>query len=218
QHRGSRSWSRGSADCHCGWSVHRDSCGDCIQLLFDTDPADRFPSGNIQCGISQLAKDPPETGRGARVIFETRRRRFLAEINVIPLVDVVLVLLVIFMVTAPMLYRGLDIKLPTSASNTIRPEERIVLTIERDQKLYIDKDPVSVEQLERRLRAMKERNADLSVYLRADREVPYGTVVQVMDGVKRSGIEKLGMVTEPAGRERVTEELIQQGVRRKGVQ
>jgi len=152
------------------------------------------------------------------VIFETRRRRFMAEINVIPLVDVVLVLLVIFMVTAPMLYRGLDIKLPTSASNTIRPEERIVLTIERDQKLYLDKDPVNVAQLERRLRAMKERHADLSVYLRADREVPYGTVVQVMDGVKRSGIEKLGMVTEPAGRERVTEELIQQGVRRKGVQ
>lgn len=152
------------------------------------------------------------------MIFETRRRRFMAEINVIPLVDVVLVLLVIFMVTAPMLYRGLDIKLPTSASNTIRPEERIVLTIERDQKLYLDKDPVNVAQLERRLRAMKERNADLSVYLRADREVPYGTVVQVMDGVKRSGIEKLGMVTEPAGRERVTEERIQQGVRRKGVQ
>jgi len=152
------------------------------------------------------------------MIFETRRRRFMAEINVIPLVDVVLVLLVIFMVTAPMLYRGLDIKLPTSASNTIRPEERIVLTIERDQKLYMDKDPVNVAQLERRLRAMKERNADLSVYLRADREVPYGTVVQVMDGVKRSGIEKLGMVTEPAGRERVAEELIQQGVRRKGVQ
>lgn len=152
------------------------------------------------------------------MIFETRRRRFMAEINVIPLVDVVLVLLVIFMVTAPMLYRGLDIKLPTSASNTIRPEERIVLTIERDQKLFLDKDPVNVAQLERRLRAMKERNADLSVYLRADREVPYGTVVQVMDGVKRSGIEKLGMVTEPAGRERVTEERIQQGVRRKGVQ
>lgn len=151
------------------------------------------------------------------MIFETRHRRFLAEINVIPLVDVVLVLLVIFMVTAPMLYRGLDIKLPTSASNTIRPEERIILTIERDQKLYLDKDPVNVAQLERRLRAMKERNAEVSVYLRADREVPYGTVVQVMDGVKRSGIEKLGMVTDPAEHERVTDDIIQQGVRRKGV-
>jgi biopolymer transport protein TolR len=151
------------------------------------------------------------------VIFEKRRRRFLAEINVIPLVDVVLVLLVIFMVTAPMLYRGLDVRLPTSASNTIRPEERVILTIERDQKLFLDKDPVNVPLLERRLKAMKARNADLSVYLRADREVPYGTVVQVMDGVKRSGIEKLGMVTDPVGRERVTEEIIRREVPRKGV-
>jgi len=142
------------------------------------------------------------------VIFESRRRRFLAEINVIPLVDVVLVLLVIFMVTAPMLYRGIDIKLPTSTSNTIRPEERIILTIERDQKLYMDKDPVSVRQLEFKLRTVKQRNAEVAVYLRADRDVPYGTVVQVMDGVKRSGIEKLGMVTDPEVQERVTEDLI----------
>ncbi|MBI4402337.1 MAG: biopolymer transporter ExbD [Nitrospirae bacterium] len=144
------------------------------------------------------------------MIFESRHRRFLAEINVIPLVDVVLVLLVIFMVTAPMLYRGIDIKLPTSTSNTIKPEERIVLTIERDQKLYLDKDPVSVAQLELKLRALKERNADVSVYLRADRSIPYGTVVQVMDGVKRSGIEKLGMVTDPGAPERVTEDLIKE--------
>ena len=142
------------------------------------------------------------------MIFESRRRRFLAEINVIPLVDVVLVLLVIFMVTAPMLYRGMDIKLPTSTSNTITPEERIVLTIERDQKLYLDKDPVSAGQMEFKLRSAKQRNADVAVYLRADRDVPYGTVVQVMDGVKRSGIEKLGMVTDPEGPERVTEDLI----------
>ncbi|MGH7167125.1 MAG: ExbD/TolR family protein [Nitrospiraceae bacterium] len=142
------------------------------------------------------------------MIFESRRRRFLAEINVIPLVDVVLVLLVIFMVTAPMLYRGMDIKLPTSTSNTITPEERIVLTIERDQKLYLDKDPVSTGQMEFKLRSAKQRNAEVAVYLRADRDVPYGTVVQVMDGVKRSGIEKLGMVTDPEGPERVTEDLI----------
>ncbi|WP_447974064.1 ExbD/TolR family protein [Nitrospira sp. Kam-Ns4a] len=139
------------------------------------------------------------------MMFEARHRRFLAEINVIPLVDVVLVLLIIFMVTAPMLYRGLDIKLPTSTSNTIKPEERLVLTIERDRKLYLDKDPVGIEQLEARLREARLRNADVAVYLRADRDVPYGAVVQVMDGVKRAGIEKLGMVTEPAGPERVSE-------------
>lgn len=139
------------------------------------------------------------------MMFETRQRRFLAEINVIPLVDVVLVLLVIFMVTAPMLYRGMDIKLPTSASNTIKPEMRAVLTIEKDQRLYLDKDPVSVAQLERKLRVMKEEHADVAVYLRADRDVPYGIVVQVMDGVKKAGIEKLGMVTDPTGPERVSE-------------
>jgi biopolymer transport protein TolR len=128
----------------------------------------------------------------------------LAEINVIPLVDVVLVLLVIFMVTAPMLYRGMDIKLPTSATNSIKPEMRAVLTIEKDQRLYLDKDPVSVVQLEQKLKMLKHQNSDVSVYLRADRDVPYGVVVQVMDGVKRAGIEKLGMVTEPIAPERVS--------------
>lgn len=139
------------------------------------------------------------------MIFETRHRRFLAEINVVPLVDVVLVLLIIFMVTAPMLYRGMDITLPTSTSNTIKPEERIVLTIERDQRLYLDKDPVGLAQLDDRLKAAKRRNAEVSVFLRADRDVPYGTVIQVMDGVKKAGIEKLGMVTDPVGPERVTD-------------
>jgi len=139
------------------------------------------------------------------MIFEARQRRFLAEINVIPLVDVVLVLLVIFMVTAPMLYRGMDIKLPTSASSTIKPEIRAVLTIEKDQRLYLDKDQLSVAQLERKLRVMKQEHADVSLYLRADRDVPYGIVVQVMDGVKKAGIEKLGMVTDPAGPEHVSE-------------
>ncbi|CAI4033055.1 Biopolymer transport protein ExbD [Nitrospira tepida] len=148
-------------------------------------------------------------------MMESRHRRFMAEINVIPLVDVVLVLLVIFMITAPMLYRGIDIKLPSSASNTIKPEVRMVLTIEKDQKLYLDKDPISVAQLERRLRSAKEQNADVSVFLRADRDVPYGTVVQVMDGVKKAGIEKMGMVTEPTGSERVTEEPAKVGERKR---
>lgn len=139
------------------------------------------------------------------MILESRQRRFLAEINIIPLVDVVLVLLVIFMVTAPMLYRGMDINLPTSASNTIKPEIRAVLSIEKDQRLYLDKDQVSMVQLEQKLRVMKEEHQDVSIYLRADRDVPYGVVVQVMDGVKKAGIEKLGMVTDPAGPERVAD-------------
>lgn len=139
-------------------------------------------------------------------MIETRHRRFMAEINVIPLVDVVLVLLVIFMVTAPMLYRGIDINLPKSATNTIKPETRAVLSIERDQRLYLDKDPISIVQLERKLRALKDQSSEVSIFLRADREVPYGTVVQVMDSIKKAGIEKLGMVTEPTGVERVSEQ------------
>lgn len=147
------------------------------------------------------------------MMFESRHRRFLAEINVIPLVDVVLVLLVIFMVTAPMLYRGMDITLPTSSSNNIKPEARVVLTIERDQKVFVDKDPIPVGMLEARLKALKQDNADVSVYLRADRDVPYGAVIQVMDGVKRSGIEKLGMVTDPAMPERVIIEPMKKSTR-----
>lgn len=143
------------------------------------------------------------------MMFDTRRRRFLAEINIIPLVDVVLVLLIIFMVTAPMLYRGMDINLPTSQSNTIRPEERLVLTIERDQKVYLDKDQLSLEQLEFKLKQAKQHNADVSIYLRADRAVPYGTVVRVMDEIKRAGIEKLGMVTDPAPGAKAQEERVQ---------
>lgn len=133
------------------------------------------------------------------MIFETRHRRFLSEINIIPLVDVVLVLLIIFMVTAPMLHRGLDIDLPTSQANTIQPEERLVVSIERDAKMFLGKDPVNIVQLRERLRQAKLGNPRVSVYLRSDRTVPYGRVVQVMDEVKGAGIERMGMVTNPAG-------------------
>jgi len=136
-------------------------------------------------------------------MIEARRHRFMAEINVIPLVDVVLVLLVIFMVTAPMLYRGLDINLPQTATNTIKPEQRVVLTVERNRQIYLDKDPVPLIQLQPRLEALRRTNPDVSVFLRADRDVAHGTVVLVMDSIKKAGIDKLGMVTDPLHEERV---------------
>ena len=136
-------------------------------------------------------------------MIETGRPRFMADINVVPLVDVVLVLLVIFMVTAPMLYRGLDINLPQTATNTIKPEQRVVLTIERDRQIYLDKEHVPLVQLGPRLQTLRLSNPSVSVFLRADRDVPYGTVVQVMDSIKKAGIDKLGMVTEPIHEEQV---------------
>jgi len=127
----------------------------------------------------------------------TSGRRFMSEINVVPMVDVVLVLLVIFMVTAPLLYRGLDIDLPRSSTNTIAPEERAVLTVTRRREVYLDKDAVAMDRLDSALQALKIRSPQVTIYLRADRQVPYGVVVGVMDAVKRAGIERLGMVTEP---------------------
>ena len=127
----------------------------------------------------------------------SRPRQFLSEINVIPLVDVVLVLLVIFMVTAPMLHRGLDINLPTSAANNIKAEERLVVTIKKDHSLSLGNDSISLVNLRSKLQEAKISNPLISVYLRADQTVPYGTVVQIMDEVKGAKIERLGMVTGP---------------------
>lgn len=127
----------------------------------------------------------------------SRPRQFLSEINVIPLVDVVLVLLVIFMVTAPMLHRGLDINLPTSAANNIKAEERLIVTVQKDHSLSLGNNPISLIDLRSKLQEAKSSNPLISVYLRADQTVPYGTVVQIMDEVKGAKIERLGMVTGP---------------------
>src|SRR5207245_3716626 len=93
----------------------------------------------------------------------------------IPLLELVMLLLVIFMGTAPMLYRGMDITLPKSATNTIKPEQRVVLTVERDRRVYIDKDPVPLGLLQPRLDALRRQNPRVAVFLRADQSVPYGT-------------------------------------------
>lgn len=135
------------------------------------------------------------------MVTTKRDRQMMAEINIIPLVDVVLVLLVVFMITAPLLYRGMDIKLPQAATNTIKPEERKILTVEKNQTVYLDKEEIGLARLEEKLRVLKGSAPEVSLYLRADRDVPYGTVVQVMDMIKRAGIDKLGIVTEPLSKE-----------------
>jgi biopolymer transport protein ExbD len=121
----------------------------------------------------------------------------LSEINIIPLVDVILVLLLIFMLTAPLMHRGIDVALPKSSAKPTAVEERLVLTLTKEQTIYLNDKPVPVAGLEPRLRDALKARTDKTVYLKADQGLTYGFVVETMDRIRRSGIEKLGMVTEP---------------------
>jgi len=125
-----------------------------------------------------------------------RDREVMSEINVTPFVDVMLVLLIIFMVTAPLLQQGIDVNLPKAKGKDMPPEERIALVIKRDQKIYMNDTPVTVGEMRRKLESISKMNPN--VFLKADKDVPYGLVVEVMGEIKEAGIEKLGMVTEPA--------------------
>jgi biopolymer transport protein TolR len=123
----------------------------------------------------------------------------LSQINVTPLVDVMLVLLVIFMVTAPIIQQGVQVDLPkTRAAALAGPEEPLVVGLAKNGTVYLDDDPIALPELRSRLGEIGRARPDRLVFLRADRTVPYGDVVQVIAAVKEAGIERLGMVTEPA--------------------
>lgn len=124
-----------------------------------------------------------------------RGRNVLSEINVTPFVDVMLVLLVIFMVTAPLLQQGIDVNLPKAKGKDLPPEERITLVIKKGGFIYMNDNPVSLAQMGHKLQAISKLNPN--VFLKADKDVPYGFVVEVMGEIKEAGIEKLGMITEP---------------------
>ena len=125
-------------------------------------------------------------------------RRLLSEINVTPFVDVMLVLLIIFMVTAPMMMQGVDVNLPQTKTRPIpAEEERLVITITAKHEVYLNEYKISIDSLERKLESIYQNRPDRAVFLRADRTVPYGFVVEVMAAVRRSGIKRVGMVTEP---------------------
>jgi biopolymer transport protein TolR len=128
----------------------------------------------------------------------TGKGRFMGEINVVPLVDVMLVLLIIFMVTAPMMVQGLDVKLPqTDAGALKQDEELLVLTVSREGDLFLDEFPVEVEGLAAKMQNILSRKPGTRVYLRADKDVPYGLVVRVLAQARKAGVDNLGMVTEP---------------------
>ena len=125
-----------------------------------------------------------------------RDRGVMSEINVTPLVDVMLVLLIIFMVTAPLLQQGIDVNLPKAKGKDLPPEERLTLVIKKDRVIFMNDSPVSILAMREKLQAISKLNPN--VFLKADRDVPYGLVVEVMGEIKEAGIEKLGMITEPA--------------------
>ncbi|MEN6484004.1 MAG: protein TolR [Syntrophobacteraceae bacterium] len=123
----------------------------------------------------------------------------ISEINVTPFVDVMLVLLIIFMVTAPMMTQGIDIKLPEASAPPIpSEEERLMVTITQDQKVFINESGVDLDSLGSKLAAMYQNKQDKhGVFLRADEKIPYGYVVQVMGAIRQAGIDQIGMVTDP---------------------
>jgi biopolymer transport protein TolR len=125
-------------------------------------------------------------------------RRLMSEINVTPFVDVMLVLLIIFMVTAPMMMQGVDVNLPQTKTQPIASEEeRLVISITGKRNIYLNEYKISLNTLQRKLETIYQNRPDRAVFLRADQTLPYGFVMEVMAAVRQSGIKRIGMVTEP---------------------
>tara|TARA_B100000676_G_C17927837_1_gene759138 strand:- start:612 stop:1028 length:417 start_codon:yes stop_codon:yes gene_type:complete len=123
----------------------------------------------------------------------------MSEINVTPMVDVMLVLLIIFMVTAPFMQMGIEVDLPKAQAQALEPDENnMILSISAERKIFLGDTEIPREVLEEKLRANKRLQADKEIFLQADRALPYGYVVDIMAILKNSGIESLGMVTDPA--------------------
>ena len=130
--------------------------------------------------------------------FGSDSDRLISDINVTPFVDVMLVLLVIFMVTAPMMMQGVDVVLPETTSQPLAAKkENLVITINKQNQIFINNYEVATDFLQEKLKKILEGRDNREVYLRADREISYGFVVRVMAEIKAAGVDKLGMVTEP---------------------
>ena len=125
-------------------------------------------------------------------------RRLMSEINVTPFVDVMLVLLIIFMVTAPMMMQGVDVNLPHTTTEPIpSEEERLVISITGKREIYLNEYKISLDSLQRKMKIIYQNKPDSAVFLRADQNLPYGFVMEVMAAMRQSGIKRIGMVTEP---------------------
>ena len=123
---------------------------------------------------------------------------YMSEINVTPFVDVMLVLLIIFMVTAPMMMQGLDVDLPqVSAKPLDTKEEHLIITIDKSNQIFINDFQTNLDSLQVKLLKILEGRTDPEVFIKADKDIVYGTVVQVMAAIRGAGVEKVGMVTDP---------------------
>lgn len=131
------------------------------------------------------------------------RKKLVADINVTPLVDVMLVLLIIFMVTAPMMTQGLNVDLPETTSKSLRQKDNpLVVTVDKDGKISLNKiDFSSYELLRQELEKSFAANNEQPIYLHADKNVTYGNVVKVMASIKSAGFDKIGMITKPPEKE-----------------
>jgi biopolymer transport protein TolR len=136
--------------------------------------------------------------------MEPQKRQYttLSEINVTPLVDVMLVLLIIFMVTAPMLHEGLDVELPQVRGETVAEESsHITILINKEGKIFVDQEEVLLDELQGEIERIGRFWQKNQVLLKADKSIPYGYVVKVMASLRAAGVENLGMVTEPISEE-----------------
>lgn len=140
------------------------------------------------------------------MMIEGSGNSLMSDINVTPFVDVMLVLLIIFMVTAPMMIQGVDVSLPETTAEPLPSEEDpLLISIDKDSNIYINKVPVAVDFFQDKLETLLEGRKDQTVYLRADKRISYGTVVLVMSQIKGAGIEKLGMVTVPVDKDNMNQ-------------
>jgi biopolymer transport protein TolR len=126
-----------------------------------------------------------------------RTQTSLSDINITPLVDVVLVLLIIFMVTAPVLQSGIEVAVPKTRTVKEITEERLVITIDKSQRVYLGNDPVNINEIAAKLRQKIRDPQHQSIFVRADENVPFGAFATVMDSVKQSGIGNVSIVTQP---------------------
>jgi biopolymer transport protein TolR len=125
-------------------------------------------------------------------------KKMMSDINVTPFVDVMLVLLIIFMVTAPMMMHGVEINLPKTEAARIKAQtDPLILTINNKKEIYLETHRINLDDLQNKVQSIFENRREKELLLKADKDVPYGYVMDVMAKVKGAGIDKLGMVTEP---------------------